>query len=112
MHWNIKEIEVTELGRWLEQKAGQFRLIDVRQMGEIIGGTVPGAEPLPLHLLPMKVQELERDQTLVFLCRSGARSAQACAFLQQHGFENVYNVRGGMMAWTQYGMPSAVPAVA
>jgi rhodanese-related sulfurtransferase len=112
MFWNIKEIDALQLAGWLEEKAGGVRVIDVRQMGEIAAGTVPGAEPLPMHLLPMKLGDLDRNATLVLVCRSGARSAQACAFLQQQGFENVYNLRGGMIGWAQNGLPIAQADIA
>lgn len=112
MFGNVKEIEALQLARLLGQKEKGVRVIDVRGMGEIAAGTVPGAEPLPLHTLPLKVSELKRDETLVFVCRSGARSAQACAFLSQHGFEKIFNLRGGMMAWAQNGLPAAAPAPA
>jgi rhodanese-related sulfurtransferase len=105
----IKEIEAPELARWLEEKKGKFRIIDVRQLSEIAAGTVPGAEPLPLHLLPMRLHELPKDEPIVFVCRSGARSANACAFLQAQGFDNVYNLRGGMIAWAQTGQAVKLP---
>lgn len=105
----IKEIEAPELARWLEEGEGKFRIIDVRQMSEIAAGTIPGAEAMPLHTLPMRLHELPRDERLVFVCRSGARSAQACAFLQAQGFQNVYNLRGGMIAWAQSGLTMALP---
>jgi len=78
----------------------------VRGMGEIAAGTVSGAEAVPLHTLPVRVNEFSRDEKLVFICRSGARSAQACMFLLQQGFENVYNLRGGMIGWAQNGLPA------
>lgn len=106
----IVEIEASELARWVNDAPRNLRVIDVRQMQEIAGGTVPKAEPLPLHTLPAKVHELSRDEKLVMVCRSGARSAQACLFLQQQGFSNVYNLRGGMMAWVQGGFPACYPA--
>jgi rhodanese-related sulfurtransferase len=109
---NIKEIEPAELARQLEQQSQALRVIDVRSINEIMAGTIPGAEPLPLHLLPVKMGDFRRDETLVFICRSGARSAQACAFLQQQGFENVINLRGGMIGWVQNGLPAALPQVA
>ncbi len=105
----IKEIDAPELARWLEEKKGPFRIIDVRQLSEIAAGTVPGAEALPLHLLPLRLHELPKDEPIVFVCRSGARSAQACAFLQAQGFDNVYNLRGGMIAWSQTGQTVAIP---
>ena len=112
MFWNIKEIDAPELARWLEEKPGAFRMLDVRQPHEVAAGAIPGAESVPLHTLPARLHELDRDQTLVLVCRSGNRSAQACAFLQQQGFDKVYNLRGGMIAWTAAnqadGLPQAV----
>lgn len=102
----IKEIDSTELARWVNDAAHEMRIIDVRQMDEIAMGTVPKAEPLPLHALPARVHEFSRKEKLVLVCRSGARSAQACMFLQQQGFLNVYNLRGGMLGWVQSGFPA------
>jgi rhodanese-related sulfurtransferase len=102
----IKEIDATELAQWVNDASHNLRVIDVRQMQEIVQGTVPKAEALPLHTLPAKVHELSREEKLVMVCRSGARSAQACMFLQQQGFANVYNLRGGMMGWMQSGLPA------
>ncbi len=106
MFGNLKEIDAAELAQWVSTANGGLRVIDVRQMEEIAMGTVPKAEPLPLHTLPARVHELSRDEKLVVVCRSGMRSAQACVFLQQQGFSNVYNLRGGMMAWVQNGFPA------
>lgn len=102
---SIKEIEAHELAQWVNDTEHKLRVIDVRQMHEIAMGTVPKAEAVPLHTLPARIHELSPAEKLVFICRSGARSAQACMFLQQNGYSNVYNLRGGMMGWTQYGLP-------
>lgn len=109
MNFNIKEIEAFELSAWLGDKAGEFRIIDVREINEINAGTIQGAQPMPLATVPLKMTELEKDKTLVMICRTGARSAQACAYLQQHGFDNVVNLRGGMFAWANTGKPIALP---
>lgn len=106
---NIKEIEPAELAKWGKDKGGQFRIIDVRQPQEIMAGTVPGAEALPLHTLPLRMGEFDANEELVFVCRSGARSAQACLFLLQQGFRNVVNLRGGMIAWASQGQPVTLP---
>lgn len=102
----IKEINAPELAQWVSDANHQLRVIDVRQMQEIATGTVPKAEAVPLHMLPDKVRDLSPAEKLVIVCRSGARSAQACLFLQQQGFANVYNLRGGMMGWMQSGFPA------
>jgi rhodanese-related sulfurtransferase len=109
MYWNIKEIQASELAAWQETKSGQFRVIDVREMREIMAGTIAGAQPMPMATVPARLHELGRDETIVFVCRSGARSGQVCAFLQQQGFDNVYNLRGGMIAWAQSGLPATLP---
>ncbi len=101
--FGIKEVEAPELLRWLSEKGESFRVLDVRQPQEFAQGTVPGAEPIPLHTLPLMLNEIGRHETLVLVCRSGARSAQGCMFLAQQGFENVFNLRGGMIAWAQNG---------
>ncbi len=100
---SIKEINASELAQWIGDASHKLRVIDVRQMQEIAMGTVPRAEALPLHMLPEKIGQLSPSEKLVVVCRSGARSAQACMFLQQQGFSDVYNLRGGMMGWVQSG---------
>ena len=100
---NIKEIDASQLSQWVNDADHKLCVIDVRGMEEIAMGTVPKAEALPLHTLPARVHELDKAEKLIMICRSGARSAQACMFLQQQGYSNVYNLRGGMMGWVQSG---------
>jgi len=108
MFSRIKEIDAAELHRWLEEEGRQLRIIDVREMPEIASGTIPNAVPIPLATLPVRLNELNREEKLVFICRSGARSAQACHFLQQYGFDDVYNLRGGIIAWAHQSLPIAL----
>ncbi|MEY3220045.1 MAG: hypothetical protein RIT27_1402 [Pseudomonadota bacterium] len=100
----VKEIEVSELSA-LFAHSHDFELIDVRTPNEIIAGIIPGTTlAMPLVTLPMRLAEIPRDKQVVFYCRSGARSAQACLFLsQQHGFQNVFNLRGGIITWAHNG---------
>jgi len=109
MYMNIKEIDAAQLARWLEDESRPVRVVDVREMSEIHRGTVPGAEPMPLATVPLRLDELKGDTPLVLVCRSGARSAQACMFLQQQGIDNVYNLRGGIMDWARNGLPVSLP---
>lgn len=109
MFFNVREIEAVELAQQLDNNADDYQMVDVREMPEIMAGTVPNARPMPLATLPLKLDELDRNKTVVMVCRSGARSAQACMFLQQQGFDNVVNLRGGMMAWAQGRLPVALP---
>jgi rhodanese-related sulfurtransferase len=105
--FGFNEIDVATLDQWRAQGEA-FRLIDVRTPAEMARGGIEGAEPLPLHLIPLRLDELTGSgDRLVFYCQSGARSAQACAFLAQHGIDEVYNLRGGIMAWAASGRPLA-----
>ena len=109
MHFGIKEIEAGALAEWVSSQDKRFKIIDVREMTEIQGGTIPGAIPMPLATVPLRLNELEPHEEVVMICRSGARSAQACMFMQQQGFKNVYNLRGGMFAWAGSGQPVGLP---
>jgi rhodanese-related sulfurtransferase len=109
MHFSIKEIEAGALADWVTSQAKPIKIIDVREMSEIRGGTIPGAIPMPLATVPLRLNEFEPHEEVVLVCRSGARSAQACMFMQQQGFKNVYNLRGGMFAWAGSGQPIGLP---
>lgn len=107
---NIKEMEVQELFELLkdssdDEQKSPFRFLDVRTPVEVARGKIEGCENIPLHLIPLKVEEFKADEKLVIYCQSGARSAQACAFLASKGIENAINVRGGILAWAQSGYP-------
>lgn len=86
---------------------GKVRLVDVRTEAEIARGYICGATKLPLHLLPLKLNELDVKAPTVFYCQMGGRSAQAAAFAVAHGFAEVYNLQGGITAWAQSGAPIA-----
>ena len=103
----IDEIKVAELQQQLATASADVQLIDVRHHAEIVRGMIPGADRLPLPLLPQSLHQVARDKTVVLYCQVGARSAQACSYLALNGFENVYNLRGGIQAWTNRGLKVA-----
>jgi rhodanese-related sulfurtransferase len=78
-------------------------LIDVRTEAEVAQGVIDGAIHIPLHLLPLRAADIPQDKPVVIYCRSGARSAQACAFMASKGFCNMHNLSGGIMAWARSG---------
>ena len=80
----------------------QVPLFDVRQPDEYEEGHVPGAVLVPLAEVPDRVGEFPTDLTIYVVCRSGARSANAVAFLRSSGVDAV-NVDGGTMAWIESG---------
>ena len=107
--FDIQEIDALQLSVMMDNEAESFRLIDVRSPNEMSQGMLPGAEALPMHLVPLRVDELRQSAKVVFYCRTGARSAQVCAFLQQQGVDQVVNVRGGIVDWYRNGYPIEAP---
>ena len=99
----FKNINVAELQTMMQQNS--IRLIDVRTDAEIARGKIPQGDPLPLHLIPMRLHELDRTKPTVLYCQMGGRSAQAAAFAAASGFADIYNLQGGITAWAHAGLP-------
>lgn len=88
-------------------KADQLLLVDVRTSEELVGelGKIKGIQHIPLDQIGGQVSKLPKDQTVVFICRSGNRSATATAFAREEGLE-AYNMAGGMLLWNQLNLPT------
>ncbi len=99
----IKEIDSADLRQRLSGEESEVVLLDIRSDAEWMQGVLPQAEHLPMHLIPLKMQDFPRDQEIVLYCRSGARSYHACMYLMQQGFDNVVNLRGGIIDWVRNG---------
>jgi rhodanese-related sulfurtransferase len=86
-------------------------LLDVREDNEYKEGHIIDAVHIPLGKLDGRMEELEkyREKPIIVSCRSGHRSSHACARLRKHGFETVYNLKGGVMAWQNAGLPLQKP---
>ena len=100
----VNEIEVSELNELLKDEQKRLDIFDVRSSLEVSNGTIPQARHMPLHIIPSKVIELSDDYPIILFCHMGARSVQACHYLQNAGFENVYTLRGGFKAWQASGL--------
>ena len=96
----VPAISVHELKRKTETREG-FELIDVREPFEYEIARIDGAKLIPLGEIADRTDELQREQPIVVHCHSGKRSAQAVRLLQQRGFSNVYNLKGGIDAWSE-----------
>lgn len=101
-------------GGWREVPAAvaarhldDVRLVDVRENSEFNAelGHVKGAELVPLSMVQAIAHKWDRKQPVLLVCRSGGRSAGASRILRELGFETVYNLTGGMLAWNQQGLP-------
>lgn len=91
------DIDVHDLKR-LRDAGVLSRLIDVREAHEYEICNL-GGELIPLRTLPTRIGELDPSAHIAVHCRSGARSARAVAALRGAGFENAWNVNGGILAW-------------
>lgn len=77
-------------------------LVDVREDNEWESGRAPAATHIALNSVPDHLEEFPSDRTIVFVCRSGARSGRATKFLAEQGRDAV-NLEGGMLAWSAEG---------
>ena len=88
--------------RWPDRTdSGQVGLLDVREPAELQLAELQGAVHIPMREVPQRLHELDRDTALVVICHGGARSRQVAEFLQGAGFEQVFNLAGGIDAWSQ-----------
>ena len=95
----MKEITPTDLKALIDNKA-DFQLIDVREPHEYEICNLSG-ELIPLSQIPESIDKIDKNRQVVIHCRSGARSGQAIKWLEQnHGLTNLYNLKGGILAWS------------
>ena len=82
-------------------------LIDVREPHEFANGHIENARHIPYSRLDEKIYELERhkDSPIIVVCQTGTRSQPACKKLSKLGFTQVYEMKGGMLAWQDMKYP-------
>ncbi len=82
-------------------------VVDVRESHEWSAGHIPNARHIALGQLGKHLSELEKfkERPLIICCASGNRSSSACHTLKKAGFERVFNLAGGIGAWTDAGLP-------
>jgi len=81
------------------------QLVDIRNPGEVEGGTISGSIAIPVGQLPDRLGELDPESPTVVFCAGGYRSSVAASLLRSAGFSDVSDIVGGYGAWTE---PSAV----
>jgi rhodanese-related sulfurtransferase len=104
----MQRCQVDELyALWVEpnQDKKEICLLDVRTLEEFNDAHVEGALHIPLHLLPLRHEEIPADKPVFIICHSGIRSAQAAQWLTPQRKQHMFNVDGGMQAWMQMGYP-------
>jgi rhodanese-related sulfurtransferase len=93
----MKEISVQELKEKLD-KGEDFQLIDVRESFEYETSNI-GGELIPMGGIIIEADKIDKNKPVVVMCRSGKRSAAAIMQLEQHGYTNLSNLKGGILAW-------------
>jgi len=97
---HVREIDVKELKRLQEEKA-DIQIIDVREAEELEICNI-NALHLPLGEIDNRKEEIPTNKPVILHCKSGRRSYMATLFLQQqHGFENLYSLHGGILAYAK-----------
>lgn len=102
----MKEISVQEL-KELKDSQADFQLIDVREENEYEVAEI-GGELIPMATVPDNLDKIAKDKQVVVHCRSGKRSGNIVNYLESQGFDNVVNLAGGILAWSDE-IDSSVP---
>src|SRR6185369_3544130 len=91
---------------WVAERRSMLTIVDVREPAELTGdlGRIETSIHIPLGALRERAGEVPRDKPVVCVCRSGRRSAQACAILESAGIKDVANSAGGMIRWRALGL--------
>ena len=96
----MKEVTVQEL-KAMRDAGENFQLIDVREPHEFDICNLDG-ELIPQGEIPNSFERISKDKKVVIHCRSGARSGNMVQWLEKnHGFTNLYNLKGGVLAWAK-----------
>ncbi|MBX2945466.1 MAG: molybdopterin-synthase adenylyltransferase MoeB [Cyclobacteriaceae bacterium] len=96
----MKEVTVQELKALLDSQA-DFQLIDVRELYEFEQANI-GGEHIPMADVPHNIDRIQTSKQVVIHCRSGGRSGNIIQWLEKnHGFKNLYNLKGGILAWAK-----------
>lgn len=104
---NIQEpferVTAEEAKRLIEQ--GGVHLIDVREPGENAQVRIPNSTLVPLNALLSRPRQYLSEDNIIFYCAEGIRSAVACEMAAAVGFEKLFNLEGGINAWSAKGLP-------
>ena len=94
----MKEKTVSELKAMIDN-GEDFQLIDVREPNEYEIYNIKGIL-IPMNDVPDHLDQISKDKPVVIRCKAGGRSARIIQYLEEaHGYQNLYNLKGGVMAW-------------
>ncbi len=96
----MQQIRAQQLADWLaDETRPNPVLLDVREPWELQLCQLAGAQHIPMHLVPMRCDEIDPSSEVVVICHHGGRSMQVAMFLERKGFGSVLNLMGGVDAW-------------
>jgi len=96
---SVTQISAKDLQKKIT-KGGPLILLDVREPHEFEFAHIKGSQHIPLHQIPQRVDEIDSTIECVAICHHGIRSQQAAVFLAHSGLTNIYNLSGGIDAWS------------
>ena len=94
----IKEITVKELKNKFDNNE-DFMLLDVRNIQEVLFSKINGSIHIPMNEIMNRINELDSNKEIIIQCKSGKRSAKVCEYLITQNFNNVKNLKGGIISW-------------
>ncbi|CAB3760408.1 rhodanese-like domain-containing protein [Paraburkholderia humisilvae] len=103
----MQNLSAPALAEWLADLSRATPVVlDVREPWEIETAKIAGSVSIPMREIPARSEELDDEAPIVCVCHHGARSAQVAMFLESRGHTNVFNLQGGIDAWSRQVDPS------
>lgn len=98
----MQQIRARQLAEWLaDDNRPAPVLLDVREPWELDLCQLAGTQHIPMHLVPVRCDDIDPNRDVVVICHHGGRSMQVGMFLESRGFGEVYNLSGGVNTWAQ-----------
>ena len=105
--FKMQNLTAPALAEWLADTSRPAPvLLDVREPWEIATAQIAGSVSIPMRDIPARSEELDDDAQIVCVCHHGARSANVAMFLEARGFTKMFNLQGGIDAWSRLVDPS------
>ena len=98
-------VDVAEARDLIAEKGGLV-ILDVRTVSEYESGHLDGAINIPVDELSGRLSELNQDDELLVYCRTGNRSTTAVGILRENGYDQIFHMDGGIVAWNSAGFPT------
>lgn len=102
----MRNITPPELKEWLDSDRSDPLILDIREVWEYQRSHIEDSQLVPMQTVPARMFELDRTRDIVVMCHHGVRSRFLVQFLEQQGFNNLYNLAGGIDAWSKEVDPS------